>query len=118
GRASRRTESSLWNVVIHRIITYDTKPPSGNANGWSLTRVVHQRPCSRYSASSANPAPEAARVTYFGLSESRSSKRRTLATPTECPKKANIGASAREELASLLTALAASRRRASRGSAP
>src|SRR5216117_661214 len=85
------------------------KQPSGDGEGCSLTRVVHRRSCSRCSASSENPAPAVARVTYFGLSASRSLKRRTLATPTEWLKKANSGASFGESPANTISRLDSAR---------
>src|SRR6266542_2380676 len=47
----------------------------------------------RKRVNSANPAPASHAVTYFGGAGRRSAKRRTLATPTECGKNSNIGAS-------------------------
>src|SRR5690606_3813552 len=55
--------------------------------------VRHQGRPRRWAASSANPAPAAAAVTYAGACSRRSPKRMTFATPTDLRKKRNIGAS-------------------------
>src|SRR5258708_1997066 len=67
-----------------------TKPRKQGIDGGGTGRG---QLCRRCCASSTKPAPEAAPVTYLGGAASRPSNRRTLATPTELRKKANIGAS-------------------------
>src|SRR5262245_35180682 len=64
--------------------------PARRYRGRQATPCQERR---RWAASSTKPAPEEARVTYLGSAVMRPAYLRTLATPTELGKPANIEAS-------------------------
>src|SRR5437764_879242 len=88
----REYQHEQWH---HHYSTADAEKPCGKAHQRADAEVgdPSRHAPSTWAATSANPAPELARVMYFGGIAMTAAKRRTFATPTEWSKNSNIGAS-------------------------